>query len=86
MSTLLIGRWSKDNTTLSITASHPIDDEDQAAVDALTRPAFANGANWACAFPVDTHRHAVQRAYEEFARDDDAWLDDTVEHVEPVTP
>ncbi|MDX3369600.1 hypothetical protein PV387_26840 [Streptomyces sp. ME02-6987-2C] len=32
---------------LSITASHQIDDEDQAAVDALTRPAFANGANWA---------------------------------------
>lgn len=32
------------------------------------------------------HRRAVQRAYEEHARDDDAWVDDTVEHFEPFTP
>ena len=83
MSTLLIGCWSKDRATLSITASHQVTDGDQAAIDALTRPAFAQGANWACEFDVDAHRRAVQRAYEEFARDDDAWVDDTVEHVEP---
>ncbi|MCL3998975.1 hypothetical protein [Streptomyces lavenduligriseus] len=84
MSTLLIGCWSKDGTVLSITASHQVADGDQAALNALTRPAFANGANWACEFDVDNHRHAVQRAYEEFARDDDTWVDDTVDHFEPV--
>ncbi|WP_331731441.1 hypothetical protein [Streptomyces sp. NBC_00073] len=84
MSTVLIGRWSPDRATLTLTASHQVDDGDQAAIDALTLPAFSAGANWACEFDVDTHRHAVQRAYEEFARDDDAWVDDTVEHVEPV--
>ncbi|MBK3629045.1 hypothetical protein JHN59_30325 [Streptomyces sp. MBT49] len=47
MSTLLIGCWSKDRVTLSITASHQVADGDQAAIDALTRPAFAQGANWA---------------------------------------
>ncbi|MEU0665282.1 hypothetical protein ABZ508_13885 [Streptomyces lavendulocolor] len=86
MSTLLIGRWSQDGATLSITASHPVADGDQAAIDALVRPAFADGANWACEFDVDDHRRAVQRAYEEYARDDDAWVDDTVEHFEPLTP
>lgn len=34
-------RWPTDNATLSITAFHPIDHQDQAAVDALTRPAYA---------------------------------------------
>ncbi|MBT1186755.1 hypothetical protein HET69_22825 [Streptomyces sp. CJ_13] len=83
MSTLLIGCWSTDRATLTITASHQVVDGNQPAINALTRPAFANGANWACEFDVDVHRRAVQRAYEEFARDDDAWVDDTVEHVEP---
>ncbi|MFI2906869.1 hypothetical protein ACG2OD_01160 [Streptomyces sp. PDY-4] len=45
MSTLLIGCWSKDGSTLSITASHQVADGDQAAINALTRPAFTNGAN-----------------------------------------
>ncbi|KOT46709.1 hypothetical protein ADK41_00320 [Streptomyces caelestis] len=85
MSTLLIGCWSKDGATLSITASHQVADGDQAAINALTRPAFTNGANWAWEFDVDDHRRAVQRAYEENAHDDDTWVDDTAEYFEPVT-
>ncbi|WP_327740474.1 hypothetical protein OG749_46155 (plasmid) [Streptomyces nojiriensis] len=84
MSTLLIGFWSEDGATLSITASHHVADGDQASIGALTRPAFANGSNWACEFDINVHRRAVQRAYEEFARDNDVWVDDTVEHFEPV--
>ncbi|WP_158709371.1 MULTISPECIES: hypothetical protein [unclassified Streptomyces] len=31
------------------------------------------------------HHRAVQRVYEEYARDYRTWVDDTVEHFEPVT-
>ncbi|MEU0022119.1 hypothetical protein AB0C59_06755 [Streptomyces sp. NPDC048664] len=37
------------------------------------------------AFDVDDHHRVVQRVYEEYARDYRAWVDDTVEHFEPVT-
>ncbi|MFD6967443.1 hypothetical protein [Streptomyces sp. NPDC059949] len=85
MSTLLIGCWSTDRATLTIAASHQVVDGDQSAIDALTRPAFANGANWACVFDVDEHRRAVQRAYDEYARDDDAVVEDDVEGFTPDT-
>ncbi|MFE0777010.1 hypothetical protein [Streptomyces sp. NPDC058861] len=73
--TLPIGHWSRNGATLSTTASRPGVDGDQAAVDALARP--ASGA--------DYHR-AVQRVHEEHARDDRAWADDTAKHFEPATP
>ncbi|MFD8727765.1 hypothetical protein [Streptomyces sp. NPDC059611] len=85
MSTLLIGCWSQDRATLTLTASHRVDNGDQATIDALTQSAFTDGSNWACAFDVDTHSHAVQRAYEEFARDDDAAIEDDVEGFTPET-
>ena len=85
MSTLLIGRWSDDGRTLTITESHQVEDGDQAAIDAPTEPAFADGEDWACAFDVDWHSHAVQRAYEEFARDDGAHVEDVVQGHVPVT-
>ncbi|MFJ5850857.1 hypothetical protein [Streptomyces sp. NPDC092903] len=83
ISTLLIGFWSTDRATLTITASHQVADGDQSAIDALNRRAFANGAHWACEFHVDEHRRAVQRAYDEYARDDDAVVEDDVEGCTP---
>lgn len=81
MSTLLIGSWT-DEHTLTVTESHQVPNGDQEAIGALV--AAARDADpemdWACEFPVDAHRDAVQRAYEEFARDDDADVVDDVEH------
>ncbi|MEV8336760.1 hypothetical protein [Streptomyces niveus] len=85
MSTLLIGHWDYDGRTLTITESHEVEDGDQATMDALTGPAFVQGAGWACEFDVDRHCDAVQRAYEEYAHDDGSAIEDDVEHVEPVT-
>ncbi|MFI7089488.1 hypothetical protein ACIBUR_38620 [Streptomyces anulatus] len=84
MSTLLIGRWDRDQTALSITESHQIQDGDQAAIKALVEAAEADGGNWGCTFDVDRHRIAVQRAYEEFAQPLDAEVIDDVEGYEPV--
>jgi len=83
-STLLIGHWS-EGPSLTITESHQVEDGDQAAIDALTAPAFAAGSDWACEFPDHRHRHAVQLAYERYARDEDVELVDDVEGVEPDT-
>ncbi|MEU5137747.1 hypothetical protein [Streptomyces californicus] len=84
MSTLLIGCWPQDRATVPLTASHRVDSGGQATVDALTQSAFTDGPNWACVFDVDAHSHAVQRAYEEFARDDAA-IEDDVEGFTPET-
>lgn len=84
MSTLLLGRWD-DSGNLVITSSHQIEDGDQAAIDALVRAQDARTA-WACEFDVDHHGDAVQRAYEEYVRDDDdADLIDDVQGFEPTT-
>ncbi|MFI5986901.1 hypothetical protein ACIBEA_39320 [Streptomyces sp. NPDC051555] len=82
MNTLLIGRLSR--STLTITESHSVTD-DQDAIDALTGPAFADGADWAVVFDVTHHRDAVQRAYEEYAQPDGAVVEDEVWDVQPVT-
>ncbi|MGW7196171.1 hypothetical protein [Streptomyces chryseus] len=85
MSTLLIGLWD-DDTTLTITESHQVEDGDQVAIDALVQPAFDSGeANWAWEYDVDRHSDAVQRAYEEAARDVGALLVDEAEGFEPDT-
>ncbi|RSS85273.1 hypothetical protein EF919_38095 [Streptomyces sp. WAC02707] len=75
MPTLPIGHWSQNGDTLSTTASRPGVDSDQAAVDALIRPAS----------DADYHR-AVQRVHEERAREDRAWADDAAQRFEPATP
>lgn len=84
MSTLLIGRWDRDEATLSITESHQVQDGDQAAISALVEASEADGGSWGCTFDVDRHRDAVQRAYEEFARPLGAEVIDDVEGYEPV--
>ncbi|MFJ1742433.1 hypothetical protein ACIOG4_27640 [Streptomyces microflavus] len=83
MSTLLIGHWDRDETTLSITKSHQIQDGDQVAISALFEAAGADGGSWGCTFDVDRHHIAVQRAYEEFALPLDAEVIDDVAGYEP---
>lgn len=86
MAVLLIGRWDDDGTTLTITESHQVPDGDQDAADRLFGEALESGTgDWACAYDVDRHRDAVQRAYEEAARLAGADIEDDVEHFEPVT-
>jgi hypothetical protein len=83
MSTLLLGHWD-DRGRLVVTSSHQVTDGDQEAIDALVEGQTRSTA-WACDFDVDSHRHAVQRAYEEYVRDDDADLVDEVQGFEPIT-
>ncbi|WP_371749275.1 hypothetical protein [Streptomyces sp. NBC_00280] len=84
MSTLLLGHWTHSGN-LVITSSHQVADGDQKAIDALVKGQTSKMA-WVCAFDVDSHRNAVQRAYEEYVRDDDdADLIDEVQGVEPAT-
>ncbi|MFD7919711.1 hypothetical protein ACFV3R_10840 [Streptomyces sp. NPDC059740] len=85
MAVLLIGRWD-DETTLTIIESHQVPDGDQNAIDRLFREALESGTgDWACAYDVDRHRDAVQRASEETAQPAGAGIEDDVEHFEPVT-
>ncbi|MEV1040515.1 hypothetical protein AB0J01_28275 [Streptomyces sp. NPDC050204] len=84
MATLLI--WTDDGTTLTIIESHQVEDGDQAAIDDLFDDAAErDGADNGCAFDVDRHSDAVQRAYEEYARPFGLTLVDDVEGHEPTT-
>lgn len=84
MSTLLLGHWTHSGN-LVITSSHQVEDGDQNAIDALVNGQTSK-SSWACSFDVDSHQNAVQRAYEEYVRDDDdADLIDEVQGFEPVT-
>lgn len=86
MAIMLIGRWSDDDRTLTITDSQWVADSDQAAIDALFKEAQeAEGADWGYTFDEDHHYKAVQRAYEECARDFGAVIEDEVEGCTPVT-
>ncbi|AWI32634.1 hypothetical protein [Streptomyces tirandamycinicus] len=87
MSTLLLGRWDHGGN-LVITESHQVEDGDQATIDALVEDQDdADSMAWSCAFDVDRHADAVQRAFEEYVRDgfDAEGLIDEVEGFEPVT-
>lgn len=84
MSTLLVGHWTHSGN-LVITSSHQVVDGVQKAIDVLVNGQTSTTA-WACDFDVDSHRNAVQRAYEEYVRDDDdAELIDEFQGVEPAT-
>ncbi|MFF2378380.1 hypothetical protein ACFVUW_28725 [Streptomyces xiamenensis] len=83
MSTLVIGRWLGD--ALAITKSLHVTDGDQDSIEAAVRDAPGAGTSWACEFDVDTQQRSVQRAYEEFVRDEDARLLDDAEGYEPTT-
>ncbi|MFD9484121.1 hypothetical protein [Streptomyces sp. NPDC059991] len=88
MSTVLYGFWDWAGD-LTVTHSHTIQDGDsdsdgdREAIDAVIAALPANA--WACTFPVDTHSEAVQRAYEEYCRDEEGRLIDEVHGFEPVT-
>nr|BEK71338.1 hypothetical protein KPHV_85650 [Kitasatospora purpeofusca] len=85
MLTVLLGRWDTDET-LTITGSEQIDDGDQDAIDALVaRAADYDDADWVCTFPTGRHSEAVQLAYEQFIRDQDADLVDDVWGHLPMT-
>ncbi|TGB03220.1 hypothetical protein [Streptomyces sp. MZ04] len=84
MATLLI--WTDDGETLTIIDSHQVEDGDQAAIDELFEDAAErNGADNGCAFDVDRHSDAVQRAYEEYAQPLRLVLVDDVEGHKPAT-
>ncbi|MFI7089627.1 hypothetical protein ACIBUR_39335 [Streptomyces anulatus] len=86
MSTMLIGRWSDDDSVLTIVDSQQVRDGDQEAIDALFEDAAEReGADWGCAYDVDRHTDAVQRAYEEEARPFGAAVVDEVEGHTPTT-
>ncbi|WP_033819365.1 hypothetical protein [Kitasatospora sp. MBT63] len=82
MLTALIGRWDTDGT-LTITGSEQLNEGDQAALDSLVeRAADYDGADWVCTFPTSRHTEAIQLAYEQFIRGEDAELvDDTWGHT-----
>ncbi|MEU3501595.1 hypothetical protein ABZ726_12735 [Streptomyces hundungensis] len=92
MPTLLLGRYTAefdtyDAGTLVITSSHQIEDGDQDAINALVAALGDDNMAWAAEFDVDSHKAAVQEAYEEYVRDgfDAEGLVDEVEHFEPTT-
>ncbi|MFI0742447.1 hypothetical protein ACH4PU_30875 [Streptomyces sp. NPDC021100] len=83
---MLLGQWNDEHATLTITETHQIADGDQNAIDTTFQEAHEAGdADWACAFDVDRHSDAVQRAYEEYAREAGLRVVDDVEGHEPVT-
>ncbi|MFJ8677353.1 hypothetical protein [Streptomyces sp. NPDC093589] len=85
MSTLLLGRMDHGGT-LVIEESHQIEDDDQDTIDALVvGQDNSDSMAWACEFDVDRHSDAVQRAYEEYVRDEGGRLIDDVEGYEPAT-
>jgi hypothetical protein len=83
MSTLLLGRWDHGGN-LVIEESHQVEDGDQAAIDGLVDDQGDDGMAWACAFDVDSHSAAVQRAYDEYVRDQDGRLIDEAEGFDPA--
>ncbi|MEU5430802.1 hypothetical protein AB0H73_35090 [Streptomyces olivoreticuli] len=83
MAVALIGRWNGDGD-LVIEESHAVEDGDRAGIDALVLPHTGTDGFWACEFLVDRHSDAVQRAYEEFARDEGGDVVDEAEGFEPV--
>jgi hypothetical protein len=86
VSTLLLGRWDHLGNLL-ITQSCQVYGGDQATIDALVEDQDdTDHMAWAADFDVDSHRDAVQRAYQEYVRDaHGAGLADEVHGVEPVT-
>ncbi|MFF4188167.1 hypothetical protein ACFYZ9_33730 [Streptomyces sp. NPDC001691] len=92
MSTLLIGHYTRpfdtyDEGTLVITSSHQVEDGDQDTIDALVEELADDNLAWAAEFDVDSHKAAVQRAYDVYVHDPHGaeGLVDEVEHVEPTT-
>ncbi|WP_371605017.1 hypothetical protein OG345_42120 (plasmid) [Streptomyces sp. NBC_01220] len=84
MARLLMGRWDHGGNLL-IEASRNFKDGDDAAMDSYVALHATDDMAWAATFDVDVHRHAVQRAYEEYVRDEGTDLIDKVHGFEPTT-
>lgn len=82
MSILLLGRWDWGGN-LRIDGSHEVVDGDQEEIDRLVDGQGDPNSAWAVEFLVDTHREAVQLAYEEYVADSDGGLIDDVQGFEP---
>ncbi|MET9776222.1 hypothetical protein ABZ023_18510 [Streptomyces sp. NPDC006367] len=83
MTILLLGRWDHGGN-LTIEESHTVADEDQAAVDRhVNGQDDTDGMAWAATFYLDTHRQAIQDAYEEYVRDEGGRLIDNVHGIQP---
>lgn len=83
MSTLLLGRWDWAGN-LVITESHQVPDDDQDDIDRLLNEQNAPNT-WAASFDVDSHKDAIQRAYDEYVADDGDQLIDKVHGFQPST-
>lgn len=84
MSTLLLGRWDHAGD-LRVEESYQVLDDDQDTIDDLVHTQDnTDGMAWACTFDVDSHRVAIQRAFDEYVRSEGTRLVDEVEGVEPV--
>lgn len=85
MATLLMGRWDHGGNLL-IEASLDVEDGNEATIGRyVDEQDDTDGMAWSATFDVDSHRRAVQRAYEEYVRDDGTDLIDQVHGFEPDT-
>ncbi|MCX4451735.1 hypothetical protein OHA46_34125 (plasmid) [Streptomyces sp. NBC_00708] len=85
MATLLMGRWDTSGNLL-IEAAVNVEDGDDATMDGYVDDQDDSDCMaWAASFDVDDHSRAVQRAYEEYVRDDGTELIDKVHGFEPNT-
>ncbi|MFE6185545.1 hypothetical protein ACFQ6U_14070 [Streptomyces sp. NPDC056465] len=85
MATLLMGRWDHGGNLL-IDESLRVDDGDDATTDSLVDDQDdTDGMAWAATFDVDSHRRAIQRAYDEYVQHEGTDLIDQVHGYEPST-
>lgn len=85
MAILLLGRWDHGGNLL-IEDSQEFEDNDDEGMDAVVNAQDdEDHMAWAASFLVDDHSRAVQRAYEEYVRDDGGRLIDESEGFQPDT-
>ena len=83
MAILLLGNWDHGGN-LVITKSHSFEDDDQEGINsAVADQGDEDQMAWACSFLVDSHKEAIQEAYETYVAHEGTRLFDNVEDFEP---
>ncbi|WP_328491236.1 hypothetical protein [Streptomyces zaomyceticus] len=77
MAILLLGRYDHGGN-LRIQSSKVFRDDDDEGMNAAAHADDKGGMAWAASFDVDSHKDAVQRAYDEYVRDEGDGLIDEV--------
>ncbi|MEU2026919.1 hypothetical protein ABZ565_33000 [Streptomyces sp. NPDC016469] len=85
MATLLMGRWDTSGNLLIETSVNVADGDDATMDSYVDDQDNSDGMAWAASFDIDDHSRAVQRAYEEYVRDEGTCLIDKVLGFEPNT-